>query len=391
VNARENGMKKRVIIIIIIAAIAVFAAVKILGKDRSGALTVKVAEARTGDIQSWLSTNALIQSDDVKSYYGTSGLKVTKVHVEVGDKVKKGDVLLEYDISDLETALKQAEIQYDNALLNLQDLMNQKKDIEDKMADLEAEILRLDGSDDPQDVANLQTLIQKRDSMQTISDEQIKQLNNSVSLAKISLDSARSKLNEVKGGLVADIDGTVTAVNAVEGATLAMAQPAVIVQNLDRLKGVIYLGKYDAAKIKVGQKAILEYSGNEYEGVVSFISPAASRDLTSQNATLMAEIDIINPDEHLKVDFDVNADILVGEAEDVLKIPVECIRYDKQNNTSVFVVENGVARLKQVTLGLQSESEVEILEGISPGDKVILNPSADLTDGMPVVAEGAGQ
>jgi len=384
-------MKKRVIIIIIIAAIAVFAAVKILGKDRSGALTVKVAEARTGDIQSWLSTNALIQSDDVKSYYGTSGLKVTKVHVEVGDKVKKGDVLLEYDISDLETALKQAEIQYDNALLNLQDLMNQKKDIEDKMADLEAEILRLDGSDDPQDVANLQTLIQKRDSMQTISDEQIKQLNNSVSLAKISLDSARSKLNEVKGGLVADIDGTVTAVNAVEGATLAMAQPAVIVQNLDRLKGVIYLGKYDAAKIKVGQKAILEYSGNEYEGVVSFISPAASRDLTSQNATLMAEIDIINPDEHLKVDFDVNADILVGEAEDVLKIPVECIRYDKQNNTSVFVVENGVARLKQVTLGLQSESEVEILEGISPGDKVILNPSADLTDGMPVVAEGAGQ
>lgn len=384
-------MKKRVIIIIIIAAIAVFAAVKILGKDRSGALTVKVAEARTGDIQSWLSTNALIQSDDVKSYYGTSGLKVTKVHVEVGDKVKKGDVLLEYDISDLETALKQAEIQYDNALLNLQDLMNQKKDIEDKMADLEAEILRLDGSDDPQDVANLQTLIQKRDSMQTISDEQIKQLNNSVSLAKISLDSARSKLNEVKGGLVADIDGTVTAVNAVEGATLAMAQPAVIVQNLDRLKGVIYLGKYDAAKIKVGQKAILEYSGNEYDGVVSFISPAASRDLTSQNATLMAEIDIINPDEHLKVDFDVNADILVGEAEDVLKIPVECIRYDKQNNTSVFVVENGVARLKQVTLGLQSESEVEILEGISPGDKVILNPSADLTDGMPVVAEGAGQ
>lgn len=384
-------MKKRVIIIIIIAAIAVFAAVKILGKDRSGALTVKVAEARTGDIQSWLSTNALIQSDDVKSYYGTSGLKVTKVHVEVGDKVKKGDVLLEYDISDLETALKQAEIQYDNALLNLQDLMNQKKDIEDKMADLEAEILRLDGSDDPQDVANLQTLIQKRDSMQTISDEQIKQLNNSVSLAKISLDSARSKLNEVKGGLVADIDGTVTAVNAVEGATLAMAQPAVIVQNLDRLKGVIYLGKYDAAKIKVGQKAILEYSGNEYEGVVSFISPAASRDLTSQNATLMAEIDIINPDEHLKVDFDVNADILVGEAEDVLKIPVECIRYDKQNNTSVFVVENGVARLKQVTLGLQSESEVEILEGISLGDKVILNPSADLTDGMPVVAEGAGQ
>ncbi len=105
----------------------------------------------------------------------------------------------------------------------------------------------------------------------------------------------------------------------------------------------------------------------------------------------MAEIDIANPDALLKVDFDVNADILVGEAKNLLKIPVECIKYDKKNNTSVFVVENGVARLTQVSLGLQSDSDVEVLEGLKPGDKVVLNPSVDLGDGVPVVVEGAGQ
>ena len=67
--------------------------------------------------------------------------------------------------------MKQAEIQYDNALLNLADLISQKEQIEEDMADLEAEILRLNGSTDPQDLTTLQTLIQKRDAMQTISDE----------------------------------------------------------------------------------------------------------------------------------------------------------------------------------------------------------------------------
>ena len=154
-------MKKRIIIITIIAIFLIVTAVNLFGRDRTNAQIVRITEAEMGDIQSWLSTNALIQSSDVKNYFGTSGLKVIKVHVEVGDAVKKGDVILEYDLSDLETAVKQAEIQYDNALLNLADLISQKEQIEEDMADLEAEILRLNGSTDPQDLTTLQTLIQK--------------------------------------------------------------------------------------------------------------------------------------------------------------------------------------------------------------------------------------
>ena len=247
-------MKKKSIIIIVFAILAVIVAVRLLGRDRTDALTVRITEAEIGDIQSWLSTNALVQSSDAKSYYGTSGLKVTKIHVEVGDTVRKGDVILEYDISDLKAAVDQAEIQYENALLNLTDLIKQKEQVEEDMADIEAEILRLDGSKDPQDLANLQALIQKRDVMQTISEEKIKMLENSAALAKIGLDTARSRLDDVKDGLISDMEGTVTALNAVEGAPLGMTQPAVVVQDLNNLKGVIYLGKYDAAKISTGQK-----------------------------------------------------------------------------------------------------------------------------------------
>ena len=118
-------MKKKSIIIIVFAILAVIVAVRLLGRDRTDALTVRITEAEIGDIQSWLSTNALVQSSDAKSYYGTSGLKVTKIHVEVGDTVRKGDVILEYDISALKAAVDQAEIHYENALLNLTDLIIQ--------------------------------------------------------------------------------------------------------------------------------------------------------------------------------------------------------------------------------------------------------------------------
>ena len=116
-------------------------------------------------------------------------------------------------------------------------------------------------------------------------------MNNSAKLAKIRR-SARSRLDEVKYGLVSDIDGRITALNAEEGAPLGMTQPAVVIQDLNSLKGVIQLGKYDAAKIQIGQRAILEYSSNVYEGIVSFISPAASTDLTAN--TYLRQIDIKN-------------------------------------------------------------------------------------------------
>lgn len=383
-------MKKRIVIIIIIIVIAaLFTLMVIRNRNMVVPEAVKTSVAETGDIETWLSTNALVESKQSKEYIGTSGLTVKKVYVKVGDIVKKGETIIEYDLTDLETALNQAQIQYDNALLNRTDLLNQKEKIEEDMADLDAKILRLEGSTNPQDIANMQAMIQKRDAMQTVSDEKIQLMNNSVEMAKLSLDTAQSRLDKVKGGIVAENDGSVTSLNAVEDAPLVMSQPAAIVQDLTKLKGVIQLGKYDASKVKIGQKAIIENSGKDYEGVVSFINPAASKSMAAQDALLEAEIDIMNVDDSFKIDFDVNADILIDEAKDVLKLPVECIKYDKDNNSSVFIVDGGKAKLVPVRLGIQSDTEAEVLEGIQKGDKVILNPSATMADSVPVIEEGA--
>ena len=321
---------------------------------------------------------------------GKAQYTVKTVHVEVGDKVKAGDILLSYDIKDYENAVKQAQIQYDNAVLNKAELLEQKQKIEDQIKEMDEKIFILDGSSNPEDIANLQALIQARKNIQEISDEKIKLMDNSIALAKMQLDICIDNLNEAKQGIVAEFDGVVTQVNAKEDLPLSMAQPAFVVQQLDNLKGVVNLGKYDAAKIKTGQKVTLKYESYVYDGRISFIEPVASKDIAmgSADATILAEIDILNPDDHLKINFDVNADILVASASQVLKLPTECLKYGKDGDVSVFVVKDGFAVLTPVKIGIQSDTEVEIIDGLSEGDKVISTPSDNITDGAAVVPQG---
>ena len=382
--------KRRIITAIIIVAIIALTIVIVNSQSKVKPFPVRTSEVIKGDIETVLSTNALIESKQTKDYMGKAQYTVESVNFEVGDKVKAGDVLLYYEVKDYENAVLQAQIQYDNALLNKAELLEQKKDIEDEIKQMDEKIFILDGSTNPEDIANLQSLIQARKSMQEISDEKIMLMDNSISLAKLQLDTYTDTLNEAMKGIVAEFDGVVTQVNATESLPLSMAQPAFIIQQLDNLKGVISMGKYDAAKIQVGQRVTLKYESYTYEGRVSFIEPVASKDISmgSTDATILAEIDIINPDEHLKINFDVNADILIASEKQVLKLPTECLRYGKDDDISVFIIKDGFAILTPVTIGIQSDIAVEIKSGLSEGDVVISTPPESITDGAAVIPEG---
>ncbi len=382
--------KRRIITVIIIVAIIALTIVIVNSQSKEKPLAVKTTVVLKGDVETILSTNALIQSKEIKEYMGKAQYTVESVNVEVGDKVEKGDILLSYKIKDYENAVIQAEIQYNNALINKSELLEQKKDIEDEIKRLDEQIFILDGSDNPEDIANLQASIQARKSIQEISDDKVLLMDNSITLAQLQLDTYTDTLNEAMEGIVAESDGVITQVNATEALPLSMAQPAFVVQQLDNLKGNIKLGKYDAAKIQIGQKATLKYETYLYEGRISFIEPVASKDIStgSTDATILAEIDILNPDEHLKVNFDINADILIASAKQVLKLPTECLKYGENGEISVFVVKDGFAKLTPIEIGIQSDVAVEVKNGLSDGDSVITIPSDDITDGLAVIPEG---
>ncbi len=377
-------MKKKTVIYGIIL-VGILSGVFLISEKRkdSKIISVKTSMVKLGDIKAYISTTATVKSKNIKEYYGLQA-KIKKVNVSVGDNVKIGDILVVYETQDLTSTVTQTEIQYNNAILQKKDLYNQNDSIKSKISDLEKEIATLEKSLAPTDKAKLETLKQQKSALSPISQEKLKQTDNAVKLAELSLVSAKQRVSENKSTIVADNAGVVTTINAVEGSVGNGMQAVVVVQDLENLKAVASLGKYDASKVKIGQGVSIKSRNNIYSGKISFIDPAANKTVgaTGSETTLGVEIDILDKAPALKIDFDVDVDILVEEVSKAVKIPSESLKVEKGGKNFVYIVEENMVREINVTVGTQSDIEVQITKGVKIGDKVILNPSTSIVGGI---------
>jgi HlyD family secretion protein len=374
-------VRKKIIWILIIVLIVGGVAARRLTSRNQRAVAVRTSTVTIGDIKSYLSVTGTVKSKDVKEHYGQQA-KIDKVYVKVGDNVVKGDPLISYEGQEMASTVTQAQIQYDNAVLQRQELVNQNKQISNKIEELDNQIQELEDRQSPTDIQKLETLKQQRNNLSPIASERIKQADNSVALAKLSLDTAKQRLSESKNVLTAQIDGVVTALNATEGGLGNAMQPQVVIQNIQSLKVLSSVGKYDSYYIKLGQSAVIREDNKEYQGKVSFIAPVAQRTVTAagSEAVLNIEIDVME-EAPIMVEFDVDVDILVGEVRNVRKIPAEAVKTLKGNINVVYVIEDNRAVEKEVVIGIQSDMEIEISGGLEEGEEIILNPGNQIQNG----------
>lgn len=361
-------MKKKIIIgVVIVALIGTIAGIQINAKHKRQVTSVKTSKVVMGDVKMYLSTTGTIESKNEKDYSASATAKISNVNVKVGDKVKKGGTLLTYDTSDLNTQVTTAQINYNNAVSQKQDTVNKNNDTKNTIADT---------ADTPANAKTLETL-----NASLLSDEKLKELDNSVTLAKISLDSANTKVAQ-NSSISSDIDGVVTAVNVVSGQTGSQTT-AIIVQDISSLKLVVKVGKYDAANVAIGQESTVSSNGKVYKAKVSNIYPTAtvSTAAAGGDTTLTVELDVLESAPQLKVNFDADVDILVKQALNVVKVPTETILTDKDGSTYLFVIDNGKAVQKTVKLGVQSDTDAQIISGVKVGDSVILNPGTTVSNG----------
>lgn len=210
------------------------------------------------------------------------------------------------------------------------------------------------------------------------------------------MDTANTNAAQSTDKNVADFDGVVTAVNAVVGSSQAVgasssagsssAGAAVTIEDQSNLQAEVNLDKYSSSEVKVGQTSDLTFANKDYKGKVSYVAPAAetTTSTSGQTTILPADIDIDAPQDGLVEGFDADVNILIGQVNDIIKVPTESIKTDKSGKNYVFVVSNNKAVQKEVQLGLQSDTEAQINSGVNSGDKVILNPSASMQNGTAV-------
>jgi HlyD family secretion protein len=203
----------------------------------------------------------------------------------------------------------------------------------------------------------------------------------------IAIDSERSEASRVVK-LRSPTAGRVLRVVEQSERVVTPGTPIIILGDPTKLEVVVDVLSTDAVKIKLGATVLLEGWGGEQtiRARVRTIESSAFTKISAlgieeQRVNIVA--DFIDPAGPLGDGYRVEARIVVWESGNVLKVPSSAV-FRHGEGWSVFVIEGGMAKRRDLEIGHRSQFEVEITSGLSEGESVILHPSNQLEDGARV-------
>ena len=214
----------------------------------------------------------------------------------------------------------------------------------------------------------------------TASEQELDNARTSYETAKNNFDNASEQLSYTK--ITAPIDGTITKKFVESGTYVKVGDAIASIVDVSKLKVKINVSESNIYYLRVGDKVKITtdvYPGVTFEGKISFVSPRGD---DSHNYPV--EIDILNSAKNpLKGGTFVNVVVTIGSDKEGLFIPREALQ-GSIKEAQVYVVENGNAVLRNITVGRENNESLEVLSGLNQTDKVIVSGQVNLTDNKPI-------
>ncbi|MEP6985844.1 MAG: efflux RND transporter periplasmic adaptor subunit [Chloroflexota bacterium] len=207
---------------------------------------------------------------------------------------------------------------------------------------------------------------------------QIDQANIAVQQAQLQVDQAAKVLADMS--LTAPSDGIVSAVNVQAGSVVSPALPAVEITNVSPLHVVVQVDEVDIHKVREGSLAKVKVDalpGIELPATIGSIALVGTNDNGIINYDVQVQLDA--NDARVRSGMTAEASVVVEQKTNVLSVPNEYIRLDRQHDTAyVNVVDNnGHLQETEVTLGLQGDDSSEVVNGIQKGDVLAVSLGGD--------------
>ena len=254
------------------------------------------------------------------------------------------------------------------------------------------------------EILSRQELDQAEERARVAADE-VRAADFAREVARFELEQARAALGrgtpDLRDGafeIHAPVDGRVLRVFEESAVVVGAGTPLVEVGDPAELEVEIDVLSSDAVRVVPGARVSLEHwgGGAPLRGRVRRIEPGAFTKISAlgvEEQRVNVIVDLEDPPgerERLGDGFRVEARIVVAEADDVLKVASGAL-FREDDRWALFRVENGHARLVPVGTGLRGEAEVQVTEGVSEGDSVVLHPSDRVADGVAVTRRRGGR
>jgi membrane fusion protein (multidrug efflux system) len=284
---------------------------------------------------------------------------INQIFVKEGDRVKKGQILVQLDEVDAKLQVEMSEAR-----------------VKEAEASLETNRTTL---------ARYQKLFETKVIPQQTYDD----LHLKVKLDEARLTLAKAELNLAKQNLldhqiVSPIEGVVNVKIAAPGEHVNVAPKDEILKivQMDPLEIEFYVPENLAGVIRIGSKiqfSVKAFSEEKFFAILRFISPTA--DPTTRNVKMKAMVQ--NPNYQLKPGFFAEVSLQTGRNPTALIIP-ESALFNQEGKSFTFIIQNGTAHRGEVETGQRFEGQVEILKGIQKGDQVVTAGHEQLSEGTKV-------
>jgi HlyD family secretion protein len=321
------------------------------------------------------------------------GGRVKRVAVSVGDKVKVGQSLIELEAPDAERQVREAELNLVIRQLQLDKARAgaSPEEIEISQSNLRRaalakqvaqaaydEIASEENAEvSPEALALQQATIDYQIAQRNyerlfngLPTEELATIEKQLELSRLALERAQAQLEEMR--LVAPVAGTVLSVEVSEGEMVSAYRPVVVIADLTSLQIVAEVDEIDVAEVAPDQGVEIRldaYPTHTLSGNIVSLAPAAmpQRGSTVYEAVIKFDARGLR----LRLGMDANLKIVTLEKEGVLLVPNRAIQPIGRRKV-VKVLDGRNVREVEVVTGLSNENETEIVDGLTEGQRILI-------------------
>lgn len=333
------------------------------GSQEPRAIRVEVAVARLDTLQVTVRAVGSLEADQRIDIAAETQGRISGIEFREGAEVERGEILLRINEDQLLSEVQAAGAALTRARQQAENLVRQEE---------RNEKLLEQGAISQQAYDDLKTQAEA-----AVADSQAAAANLAMARTRLSDATIRAPFAGKAGARQVDL-----------GQYVRAGDPLLRLVDNDPLEIEFTVPERYLGRLETGQRVKVTVSSApdaSFQGEVTFVSPEV--DVASRAVTLKASIP--NPEDRLRAGQFANAVLVLQQQPDALVVPEAAI-VPRGGRNLVFVVRDGTAHRHEVQLGERAPGDVQILEGLSAGDTVVVAGHQRLADGVPVSVGGQG-